>query len=87
MGAFAAGQVIVVPFRFSDLSAQKHRPALTPALFPESRRRMGLEPLAHRLVHTRLPALARCLERRQYIGIETDGGGHLGRRFLWAASF
>lgn len=28
MGAFAAGQVIVVPFPFSDLSAQKHRPAL-----------------------------------------------------------
>ena len=28
MGAFAAGQVIVVPFPFSDLSAQKYRPAL-----------------------------------------------------------
>lgn len=28
MGAFAAGQVIIVPFPFSDLSAQKYRPAL-----------------------------------------------------------
>ena len=28
MGAFAAGQVIVVPFPFSDLSEQKFRPAL-----------------------------------------------------------
>lgn len=28
MGTFAAGQVVVVPFPFSDLSAQKHRPAL-----------------------------------------------------------
>ena len=28
MGAFAAGQVIVVPFPFSDLSAHKYRPAL-----------------------------------------------------------
>ncbi|MDP1594692.1 MAG: type II toxin-antitoxin system PemK/MazF family toxin [Gallionella sp.] len=28
MGAFAAGQVIVVPFPFSDLTAQKFRPAL-----------------------------------------------------------
>jgi mRNA interferase MazF len=28
MGAFATGQVIVVPFPFSDLSAQKFRPAL-----------------------------------------------------------
>ena len=28
MGAFVAGQVIVVPFPFSDLSAQKYRPAL-----------------------------------------------------------
>ncbi|MEO7622690.1 MAG: type II toxin-antitoxin system PemK/MazF family toxin [Gallionella sp.] len=28
MGTFAAGQVIVVPFPFSDLSAQKYRPAL-----------------------------------------------------------
>lgn len=28
MVAFAAGQIIVVPFPFSDLSAQKYRPAL-----------------------------------------------------------
>jgi mRNA interferase MazF len=28
MGAFAAGQVIVLPFPFSDLSRSKHRPAL-----------------------------------------------------------
>ena len=28
MGAFATGQVIVVPFPFSDLSAHKYRPAL-----------------------------------------------------------
>ena len=28
MGPFAAGQVIVVPFPFSDLSGRKHRPAL-----------------------------------------------------------
>lgn len=28
MGPFAPGQVIVVPFPFSDLSAQKYRPAL-----------------------------------------------------------
>jgi mRNA interferase MazF len=28
MGAFAAGQVIVVPFPFSDLSGKKFRPAL-----------------------------------------------------------
>jgi mRNA interferase MazF len=28
MGAFAAGQVIVVPFPFSDLSGKKYRPAL-----------------------------------------------------------
>ena len=28
MGPFAAGQVIVLPFPFSDLSASKYRPAL-----------------------------------------------------------
>lgn len=28
MGAFAAGQVVVVPFPFSDLSRSKYRPAL-----------------------------------------------------------
>lgn len=28
MDAFATGQIIVVPFPFSDLSAQKYRPAL-----------------------------------------------------------
>lgn len=28
MGAFAVGQVIVLPFPFSDLSQQKNRPAL-----------------------------------------------------------
>jgi mRNA interferase MazF len=28
MGAFAAGQVVVLPFPFSDLSAHKFRPAL-----------------------------------------------------------
>lgn len=28
MGAFAAGQVVVLPFPFSDLSGKKYRPAL-----------------------------------------------------------
>lgn len=28
MGAFAAGQVVVLPFPFSDLSRNKYRPAL-----------------------------------------------------------
>lgn len=31
MGAFASRQVILLPFPFSDLSAQKHRPALVMA--------------------------------------------------------
>lgn len=28
MGAFAVGQVVVLPFPFSDLSSKKYRPAL-----------------------------------------------------------
>lgn len=62
-------------FQFELLSRLRHK-----AMKSASRRPMRFQPLAQRIVHARLPALAGRLERLDDIGVVTHGKLYL-RRF------
>lgn len=71
MGKFVKGDVVVVPFPFSDLSASKRRPALVVATF------MGDDVILCQItskapvISTRFLFLARILRQGLCIGIAT----------------